>query len=236
MSTEELIEKIKSKGYWLIQYQPLELKNKINLTKDIIDIVENNFIDYTGWDYPHYPVINDNKQGKIRGSDYVEGWVDYGQYKETWRLYLNGLFIHLIAMREDWYSEDIFQRGLTKQIEPFTKLGFIYVVTAQVTEIFEFASRLANLKLYDEGLTLVLDIEKLQGRELWIENSSFQRQPYIANAENFKFEQTFSKEEILLDSRELACDVILQIVDRFEWNPSKDLILDYQNKVIQKKF
>lgn len=237
--TQKLIDKIKSRGYWRINFQPLVFGQKIKTIGECKDLIQKNSVRLRGWDYPHFPQRVDDDTGTEPAAEYFAGWIDWNNHKEFWRMYKSGQFLHYIALREDWLEEDDWHHNLSKEIKPMTSLGVVGSVIYQMTEIFEFLSRITNAGIYDEGVSVSIILKNTKGRELWIEDGN--RMPFIfphkTGADNIEFAKQYSKDELISKPKELAIEAILLIFDSFGWdNPSMDVIRKDQENFLSGKY
>lgn len=211
------IEKIKGRGYWRINFQPVTIKT-LSL-KDCEEIVRKNNVKLRGWDYPHFPQRSDETSGLGLTQNYCEGWINWWAHKEFWRMYKSGQFIHYTALIEDWFEEDGWFAELAKQVKPMTTLNVIGSVEYQTVEIFEFLSRLTASGLYDDGVNVSISLHNLQNRILRIEDNM--RVPFHSErktlAPEFTYEKKLSKFEIVGKTKELATELSLGIFEIFGW-------------------
>lgn len=229
-----LLEKIKGNGYWRVNFQPLVATTKIKTLQECRDLVEKNSVELRGWDYPHFPRKNDENSGTAPAGDFFEGWEDWAIFKEFWRMYKSGQFLYYRGLREDWLAEDDWRPGLANKIKPGTRLAMLSSVIYELTEVFQFLSRLVQAGLYDEGVLVNLSVHNLKDRELWVDDEmrlGFHF-PKKTSATELKFELNYTKEQLISDPKGLANDVILQVFDAFGWNPPKDQIIKDQDKFL----
>jgi len=235
MSSKEIVEKIKSRGYWRINFQPLVNSQKLKKVSDCKDIVEKNNVSLRGWDYPHFP-SRTNELGL--GKNFCQGWIDWGFLKEFWRMYQSGQFVNYLALREDWFDVDDWYGERTKSIIHGSCLEIIWTVY-QITEIYEFLSRLANKGIYDEGVNVIIALNNTTNRKLWIINPSRAPLSYdrVNPMETIELPpKQYNKDEIITKSKELALEMIIEIFTRFNWdNPPIETIKEDQNNLLQKK-
>src|SRR3989338_6354438 len=229
------IEKIKSRGYWRVNFQPLVDVQKFGSLSSAKESVTRNSVRLRGWDYPHISIQNNDSSGFEPCEKYYQMWIDWTKYKELLRVYKSGQVLIYRGLREDWVKEDIGIFGASNlQIEPGTKLGVIGTVIYEVTEMFEFLSRLCRDGLYDEGVKVSVTLFGLEGRELWIEDNM--RAPFIfpkkTGAKKVQYERTLSKEEAISDSKKLATGLIKEIFDVFEWVPTDEQIIKDQDNLL----
>lgn len=234
-----IIKKIKSGGYWRIQFMPKpKIDDRISSLSVCRGITRKAVVELRGWDYPHFPTQNDEKQRLDNYSDYIGSWIDWESYKELWRMYLDGAFIHYFGMLEDWYSEDSWSDEARKSISPGSILDIVHVIF-RVTEIFEFFSRLVKQKIYEDTIIVEIALFKTNERKLVILDPV--RVPLVADykaaAPEIIFKKEYTAQEVINKPAELALEVILFIFERFNWNnPSIGMIKSDQRRLLERKF
>ena len=144
--TDGLIDKIKSRGYWRINYLPLEEVPALSVSA-CRAVVSKNTVELRGWDFPHIP-MNDATGGITPMDGFCEAWDEWGFHKEMWRMYSTGQFLCYMALREDWFDDDDRRRFLSGEIPPMSVLCINGSAIYQITEFFEFLSRLVKDGLY----------------------------------------------------------------------------------------
>jgi hypothetical protein len=227
-----LLEKIKSRGYWRINFQPSALiAEKLSLTQ-CKDAVEKNVVVVRGWDYPHIAKKNDEHGGQLPAGDFYESWADWWNHIEFWRMYRSRQFLHYVALREDWFEKSEWASEYAKRIEPGTALGVVGTIY-QVTEVFEFLSRLARSGFYKERLSVSISVENTKERGLWVDSPA--RMPFLSphqtGAESIKLRKDAGIDELISKSTDLARDVIIEIFDQFGWSspPIGNIKTDQEN-------
>lgn len=236
MKSEDVINKIKTKGYWRILFEPVEIENLNPLSK-CKELVEKNHIQMRGWDYPHFPIrIGDDSQLET-GQNYYQGWIDWDNHIEFWRMYQSGQFVHYLALREDW-SQDLRYQSMWRKEDLTPSEGEALGVTGtifQITEIYNFLSRLCQDGVYKNGVKVSISLKNTENRTLIIE--SFNRvgfsTPKKTVAKEIPFEQTHIPEEIIKDPNELALQIIVKLFQIFQWEqPNIEVIKSDQEKLI----
>ena len=228
-----VLQTIESRGYWRINFEPLVYAEKLKSVSECLDIVENNVVELRGWDYPHYPRRTGDDTGLIAGKNYYEGWINWFNHIEMWRMYKSGQFLHYVALRDDWM--ELSGWGVTPNPEPEEQkvLNIIGEATYELTEIFEFLSRLAQNGLYDEGARVSISLHNSKGRTLVIRGAL--RVPlmgeYKAAQDVIDIVNEYTKEEMVTNSKELALKVILELFERFSWRhpPVETIKKDQEN-------
>ena len=107
---KNLIEKIKSRGYWRINFQPLVDQRKFKTLVECKNIVEFNSVQTRGWDFPCVPRKKEDYMDLIPCENYYLGWIDWAHHIEFWHMYQSGQFLLYRSLCEDW--------GMVKNIEP----------------------------------------------------------------------------------------------------------------------
>lgn len=234
MSTEEIISKIKSKGYWRVEIRPTVFeKLRIPTFSMARELVQSCSVRWRGWDYPHW--FADKVQNM---PDWVESWEDWMHHIEYWRFYRSGQFVHLFAAHEDHMDID--------NILPISypprpaREGYVSFVstTYTVTEIFEFVSRLANKDILRPAVFISIGLHNMKDHEL----TSFSSTRYLD--EGFVYaidapivvEREIPQSELLAKPDDFAVDFIVEIFERFNWNnPSRQMLREDQKRLRERR-
>jgi hypothetical protein len=240
---KELLDKIKTYGYWRINFEPLVDSQKFKTLVGCREAVVNNSVSLRGWDYPHIPRRMDDDDGMAAGKNYYEGWTDWWNHIEFWRMYQSGQFLHYFAVHEDWLElegwDGLLGRAQKKPaVKPLEVLNVVGGVTYQITEVFQFLSRLAAAGVYDEGVRVSITVYKTEGRRLWTGDSNRHLWgEYKAHVEDIEFKKEFTRDEILANPKGCALEAILYVLTLFNWdNPSTDVINRDQETLINQRF
>ena len=229
-TSKALIEAIKSRGHWRVLFRPLRFNaTRIPSLSKCEEVVEKASVSLRGWSYPHIP----RRAGPTFVNDYVEGATDSGAYKELWRLYQSGQFVHLDSLKEDWMKEDSWFANNRR--EPGEVLEIINTVYT-VTELFEFLSRLARLGIYKEGVEVSVGLHNTEGRRLAIFDRM--RAPlhgeYRCMSPDIVFERTLTEPVAIQKSKDTALEALIHFVERFNWkNPPVEIIRADQQRLLE---
>ena len=221
MKFDDLLQKIQSRGYWRINFRPIEDAVVLKTLQDCKSIVENNHLELRGWDYPHFPRRAGDDTGLLPMNNYYRGWIDWENHVEFWHMYQSGQFLHYLALREDWLDEDAFDRNMWKkdeQIKPLQLLG-VTGTTFQISEIFEFLNRLVKAGVYKNAIDVSIVLNNTEGRKLWVDHPmrvSFMT-PRVAGENAIYFNKQYTVDEITQNSKELSFDAIKHFFERFGW-------------------
>lgn len=237
MKTEQIINKIKERGYWRIHFAPLS-DEKLSLSQ-CREIVEKNSIQLRGWYYPHVPHRIDDNTAMQSGDKFWQGWINWENHIELWRLFQTGQFIHYLALVEDWTQDLIVNNmwdrdnGPVKSGEILSTLNTIYLIT----EIFQFLSRLATDGIYKNGVRISISLNKTDDRKLAI--LDYRRIPFSEDkktiASEIGFEKSYTQKQLLEEPVDLAREAILHFFERFDWTPPAEQIKTDQEKLIERR-
>ena len=234
MSSEELINRIKSKGYWRVEIRPTIFdERRIPTFSKARELVQSCRVQWRGWDYPHW---NENSVRNI--SDWVESQEDWEQYIEYWRFYRSGQFVHLFALREDYLDLD---EVLPTQYPARTpRVGYVSFVstTYKVTEIFEFASRLANKDVLHPSAFISVGLYNLKDHEL----ASFGANRYLHDGyvytkdDPIVIEREVPQDKLVANPDNFALDFIIDIFEHFNWNnPPRQILAEDQKRLRERR-
>lgn len=234
---KQLLETIKKRGYWQINFKPLTDQHLGFL--QCKDLIEKSSVRFQGWPYPYVPGVRKENSDLAPGDNYYEGWIDSGAEKEIWRMYQSGQFIHIKAMEEDWLKEDSFFGEELKKIEAGTILDIPWAVY-RITEVFEFAARLARKGLYKDGMEINVLLGNVSGRRLEIMTDRLRAmslfEEYKAVIDNIPFSRVYNWLEITEETKERALEVIIYIFHRFGWEtPPVEAFKNDQEKLITRR-
>lgn len=232
-----LLDKIRSRGFWRINFQPRLLLPEKSLLSACSSAVERNAPKLRGWQYPYVPVRNDDHQGSLPSGEFFEAWIDWQNHIEYWRAYRSHQFLHYLALREDWLSESDWEKDNAVRLAPGQALGTIRTVW-QITEIFEFLARLGRHEFYPTGAIVSITLQNIRGRSLWMDDPY--RMPFLdqktTGAERIEIVREIPASKIAGDSIENAESVLIELFDNFGWsNPSRSTIRSQQEQLLSGK-
>lgn len=236
LTTEGVLNKIKSRGYWQVIIRPTQFKEDRLSLQECDQIVRECKVMLRGWDYPH---INNRQPPRAGGIDYVESLTDWYDHKELWRMYQSGQFVHLFGCREDWLGEEIpiFGRSRHSDVKPYSVLEIIMTLYS-LTEIYEFASRLAQKNLFEGTAFLSVTLHGMENRKLiYFKQGRVLFDDYICHIKELSREKNIAVDELLGRGHELALDHTLWILERFNWfSPPREVLKEDQRKLLEGKF
>ncbi len=221
-----LLNEIKSKGYWRINFRPLIDEKIISDLSQTKELIKKHHVELRGWDYPYYPLRSDS-QGNLKiYNNFCEGYSDWEDMKEVWRFYESGQFIHYLALREDWERSDFTK---TQEKPCLEVSSTIY----QLVEIFEFASRLAaKTDIYKNGININIQIFKTKNRKLHLFNGSLPGEFTGSNEENIScFNTTLTTAELISNPDKCAAQAAKKTFSLFGFERSDGYIKSHQKKI-----
>lgn len=176
-------------------------------------------VPYYGWDYPHFPTqTRDHQDLYVGDDDSIEGWIDWGQFKEVWRFYTNGQFVHLFGLREDWWEEHAWldEDHPLKKIQPGTVFEVIST-TYSLTEIYAFFSNLVQ-NLPVEEVAVEISLIGTKNRKLYVSDPL--RAPlfmeYVCRLDKVNLpKKIYKREDLISNFVDLAFDQIVYLLNRF---------------------
>jgi hypothetical protein len=232
----EFIESIRSRGYWRVNFQPLHPRKDGPLTlQQCENVVQASGVRLRGWDYPHFPERRGDDTGIDRLADCVQGWIDWSDHREFWRMYTSSQYLHYRAIGEDWPELAHWRDGTSNGASEKPQLGVITNLWL-ISEATEFLSRLTTTaSLYADGLRLSLELHSgISGRTLHIDDTG--RTPFsydrTTQAPVIRFTKEVNAAEAA-DPRSLAVEAAGYIFDRFGWTPSDEQLLTEVNKLYE---
>jgi len=161
METSKFIEKVKTRGYWLLILEPTErINNKFENyhPRDRYDILKTTNVQYRGWPTPYFPPNSPEDGNFLKISEDITGGVDWEHYKEIFTLFSSGQFLLLSGVPEDWVDESERLKGSELgKYKPGEILSFVSTIY-YITEMFVFIRNLINSNLYKETPSFMLKL------------------------------------------------------------------------------
>ena len=210
------VSKITSRGYWKVIMHSSKFKqDRVANLLECQRLVEDCKVFLRGWDYPHCERI-------VSGEDYVWSETDWEIYKEYWRFYQSGQFVHYLGCVEDWWKGSTLDAELGARYSPGEVLELLMVLY-KLTEIYEFASRLAQKGVLDEQMSLTIELHGMRDRRLICLSKPFFSAfgSYISQEAALKFEATLVVQDLIGRVAEHALEQSLQVFERFNWRDAR---------------
>lgn len=236
MSTEQLLEKIRSRGYWRVNIRPTEYQERrLERLSDVRAIVKASQVSFRGWDYPFW------EEKELRNeSEFIECALDWPpRHFEYVRFYRTGQFLHLFSGWEEFLNhEELFRNRYPR---PTPRAGYLSVIGAvyQTTEIFEFAARLASKGLLRPKAFVSVQLHNMNDHQLeMFDASRILFREYVRTSNNpIVFEREVTEDELISSGDQLALDLAVEIFENFNWNdPPRQAFSEDQRKLRERRF
>ena len=221
-----LLDKIRSRGYWRVVIRPMTfVQDRIPSIASLRPIIEKTSVDLRGWDFPHIdPHVNIDIH-----EDWIEQAFEWLEYLEVWRLYQSGQFVDIVAIPSDWFDQS--SHGPAGW-EVETRLPIVDALFT-LTEIFEFASRLALTEAGDDPVHIEITLAGLAGRELFVGDPGraplFRR--YTTQMSEFKRTFNMSRSELVASAKDLALTEALELFSHFGWDTTREHLREWQDQL-----
>lgn len=227
--------------HWRVTYRPSSYdENRIDALSECLEVVSKNRVKLRGWDFPHIPRRNDEFQ---YGSRWIASWSDFMGHLEYWRFYQSTQFLYLGSVREvtetEW-SERIrqTQRVIAKK-DLSDSQGFLSITNFiyNVTEIFEFAARLAQASVYSDPVEIAIRLTGIRGFVLAADPDRAWHDAYAASESVLSYQKTLTPADLVATAAEAAVTCTVWFFERFGWlNPNVDVIRSDQQKLLTRRF
>jgi len=236
------INKIKKYGYWKVIFEPLSDKIVFEHPIEVKKFVDVHRVILRGWDFPHLPMNNSDKQGVIIDEQGFSVWTDTNHHIEAWTIYKSGQFVFVKGLYEDWlHQSDWFSRDRKlREIKPLTELDFVWT-TLSFTEFFIFLKNILRSEKYKgEKLRVDITLNKLQNRQLTVHDPL--RVPIFSERRATADKISLVNEALGLNDLEGENYLIFsrgKLVDFFKYfsweNPPVDVIEEDQKRLIERR-
>lgn len=237
-TAESLRNKIQEAPHWRVVIRPGEhVQERISSLNECWRLIESCRVSLRGWDYPH--IYYEHRQV---GNDWVASWDEYGSHREYWRFYQSGQFLHLFSFKEDKFRDKAEAKAISDApaLNNFKPSGYLGVISVlwTITEIFEFAARLAQKANFDDSVSIAIQMVGVKDRVLYESEAGrdFSR-PYMASEPTLSKERTVDTKDLLSGTSDYALDTAEWFFERFQWmDPPRQALADDQRRLLERKF
>lgn len=228
---------IKDAPYWRVVIRPdnFELERIASL-KECWHLIESCRVSLRGWDYPHV-----DRDDRLNGKDWIASWCEFRRHREYWRFYQSAQFVHLFSFSEDAEFEEAEKRARSEINIPegFSPSGYLSIINTlyTITEIFEFATRLAQKGTFGDSTYINIQLNKVKDRILFVWSPSRIFDIFCPAAEDIlSREQYIRTQDLVAKSGEIARDTVVWFFERFQWtDPSPELLANEQRKFLERR-
>lgn len=237
METIEIVEKIKSGPYWRVNIRPsVYNKDKINSLSQIREMIEQCKVTLRGWYFPHIDYSR-----TTNGNDWVQSEYTSDDIIEFWRFYQSAQFVHYLSVYEDYTLKAQGRKPtyLLARGEHESPSGYVEILITlyRLTEIYEFAMRLAQKDVFGEGVYIHVTLAGIRNFQLFFFDSGrvlFDK--YKSGIDEINLESKMSVQELLAKGHEEAIKQAIKIYERFNWlEPPKSIFIEEQKKLLERR-
>lgn len=223
----ELLEKIRSRGYWRVVIRPGNfVEKRVSNISTLYPLLQKISVQLRGWDFPHL----DPRTPPITDVDWVGQESEWEAFVETWRIYQSGQFVDFAGMTEDWRDQSEWSPAPENWKPNLTLSAFDALFT--VTEVFELAARLAQSEAGDDVMHIEVTPSHLAGRELRRDDAihylPLMPGKYKASIEKMPYQIDLPRMQLIAQARELALVPATELFKRFGWDPGLEVLRDMQ--------
>ena len=233
---------VKEHPHWRVNFRPSSYDEELLPSLGAcLKVIEATKVRLRGWDYPH---LSRRTEQRGQGSNFVASWSDFG-HLEYWRFYQSGQFLHLFSVREAWneaWKEQLRNtaRGHLGHFDVdwehvpgfFSLNNFIYTVT----EIFEFAARVAQHGVYEGPVSIGIRISGIEGFILTPDWDRAWYERYAPSESALENNWIVESADLIASSSEHSFRAILWFFERFGWlEPAVEVIQKDQLKFLEGK-
>ena len=222
----ELLNKIKSRGYWKVIIRPATfVEKRVRYRSDLLTIIEKNSVEYRGRCFPlmrGYGMLDE-------GPNWVGQEIRLDPIVKLWRFYQSGQLVYYSAMPEDWNSElsigpqdnRVSYRNSHKALE-------ISDVVVRFAEIFELAARLSLTEAGDHGIHIEIVVDNLKDHIIRPRAHDNTNATWVKEAQRLpmRYANDFRQGELLAQPRELSLEPAGELLDCFGWRLDTDILRD----------
>lgn len=224
-----LAHKIRSRAHWEVFVRPADFVADRVHYSELEHIVRKAAVRFRGWPVPFV----DDRQQLTGGHDWVGQDIDADMvsHYEAWRMWTSGQFGHLRAVSADWREG----REATRVPVGFSGAIEVWEILYYLTEVTEFAARLALSDAGSDVMTIEATLRGLEGRGLVVGQSNRAEffEPYRSRVPEFTRTVVMPREALVADVRQAAVDLAFELFARFGWQPSKDQLAEHQLELIE---
>ncbi len=227
-----VLQRIRERGYWRAVIRPGSFERERIPFAALYPLLAQRVVRLRGWEFPQLEPYGEFDPGQ----DWIaHGSERYGMYLEYWRFYQSGQFVDFEAIAEDWRDQSV--PGPVPADGASGRLLPIFETVYHLTEIFEFAARLALTDAYgaDHQMRVEILLSGLQGRQLYVDEPErrLRLTSKPAAIDGFPYAVDLRRDEIVGESRKLALRAAEQIFYRFQWQPTPGVLERMQDELTQ---
>lgn len=224
-----VIKKIVTRGYWKFIIHPKKcLDDGVLSIPDLPDTIKQLAVSLRGWDFPHW----NSRENPTIGDRCAEQTTDWRNHIEFWRYCQSGQFIHYSALWIDWMDA---RPDIPNEHEPPGSVLHYLDTVYTLTEMYEFAARLATRGLLADECVLEVDLVGTKNRHIISPGRSLWG-PYECKLDHVLLSKNLVSEHLIAESANLALAHAEHIFHHFNWLSIRaEAMREDQNKLLEKR-
>ena len=227
----EVLEKIRSRGYWRVIIRPTTfMERRVAHKGALLSILEKSLVDLNGWGFPHVDSLVEIE----KGTDWIGQEIIRDPILELWRFYQSGQLVHYFGIPEDWRA-DAGER-LSSGDEADRVMLDVAGIVLRLTEIYEFAARLCFTEAADKAICLEITVDNIGDHLILLPQIGSQKFSPIpqASSPGMQYAIYLSNTEIVSEAKELSLSPALELFRSFQWEPGIDFVRELQSDLLEK--
>ena len=216
----DLLDKIKSRGFWRFLIRPSEYDAERLPYEQLASIIQRVAVSLRGWDLPH----RDTRTGPQMGADWVGQETEWQHHVDAWRLHRSGQLVIFRSLAHDWRDQSsVHPPGNGWQPGQFLSVGDAVFT---FTEVFELAARMSGVLPGSDAMVVKIDCQGIEKRVLHVDDP--RRAPlffdYAATIPSFEQEWELDRAVLMATARDLAVVGARELFLRFGWHADIEVL------------
>jgi hypothetical protein len=223
----ELLTELRSRGHWEVVIRPRTFKQRVEDSKQLLQIIEKSAVELGGWRFPFVP----DRPGeltngqRLRNEDSIRQLHRWEHHLEVWRFYGTGQFALASSVGWDWRDQSSWwpvRQGEAWKANSAIGIGHIVQMLLQ---IFLFAGRLSESAVGDDKLDVEVTLAPTLGRELVSDFPLRMLRPgYKADIDRIRLPLEVSRTELLANTDELTASAAHRMFGEFGFMPAPSIL------------
>lgn len=226
-TSSEIVKKICTRGYWVTRIYPTRFESKrIKDISSLLPILQRIVVRIRGWDFPHI----DTRVVPQIGMDNIGQDFEWDHMLSSWRFFQSGQFIQIACIPMDWRDHSSIWPP-SKDWKAGQYLG-IGDAIATFTEIFELASRLATTDAGNDPIHILVMINNLTDRMLYVDDSNRWPidYPRKATISKYPLEMELTRMELVANAKLISLEQAIEFFKRFGFETTTEILRSWQEK------
>lgn len=221
----DVVTKARSRGHWEVAIGPADYQaRRLENVADLAPLVWRTRVATFG---RGFPVASDDDERTRIGADWAEQDVDFGRHVGAWRLYQSGQFVATYGFWDDWFEAEGDGPWADGAPPPPGEALMLEPALWTLTEVFEFAARLALTDAGGETMQVRIAAKGLRGRALRFtsrDRAGFIVPPRATTDQYAPDALVIPRAELVAAPGERAAEFARELFRRFGWDPSLEML------------